>query len=124
MKSSLDRLVGFTDLGCLLPCFNYRRVRTVFFAGAFTDFFAAFLAAVFVAGELLAAVFLTAFLAGAFLAALFATALLATFFRAFFAGVSALETVVTAAPTDVSNGACHIFCHRKAVSHLLRSLLH
>jgi hypothetical protein len=83
------------------PVSIHRRALTVFFAGAFTDFFEAFLAAVFLAADFLAAVFLAAFFAGAFLAALFATAFLAILFGASFAGVSTLVTVVTAAPTAV-----------------------
>src|ERR1700722_2052585 len=85
------------------PVSIHRCVRTVFFAGAFTDFFADFLGAVFLAGDFLAAVFLAAFFVGAFLAALFSTALFATFLGASFAGFSALVTVLAKFAYGINN---------------------
>src|SRR5580704_11156592 len=79
----------------------HRRVRPAFFAGLFTDFLAAFLAAIFFAGVFLATVFLTAFFTGAFLAALLTSAFFVVGFGASLAGVNALVTVATAEPKAV-----------------------
>jgi hypothetical protein len=49
------------------PVSIHRLVRPAFFAGLFTDFFAAFLVAIFLVRGFFAAVFFAAFFAGAFL---------------------------------------------------------
>src|ERR1700678_1988698 len=84
----------------------HRLVRPAFFAGVFTDFFAAFLVAIFLVGDFFAAVFFAAFFAAAFFAAAFLGELLTgAFFAngsdAFLAGVSASVTVATAPPIAV-----------------------
>src|ERR1700691_5406554 len=79
----------------------HRLVRPAFFAGVFTDFFAAFLVAIFLVGDFFAAVFFAAFFAAAFLGELLTGAFFANGSDAFLAGVSASVTVATAPPIAV-----------------------
>jgi hypothetical protein len=79
----------------------HRLVRPAFFAGVFTDFFAAFLVVIFLVGDFFAAVFFAAFFAGALWGALLTGAFFANGSDAFLAGVSASVTVATAPPNAV-----------------------
>jgi hypothetical protein len=83
------------------PVSIYRLVRPAFFAGLFTDFFAAFLVEIFWVGDFFAAVFFAASFARAFLGVLLMGTFFANGFGAFLAGVSASVTVATAPPTAV-----------------------